>query len=83
MSIEIVPTVTPEQWREDVRENGTISTIGPAGMSLLDMLEEAYRQGQEAVRIADFDPAPDGWDEYEAVNAAQHAANPHRLEGEL
>ena len=30
-----------------------------------------------------FDPAPDGWEDYELVNAAQHAANPHRFEGEL
>ena len=30
-----------------------------------------------------LDPAPDGWEDYELVNAAQHAANPHRFEGEL
>lgn len=30
-----------------------------------------------------YDPAPDGWDDYELANAAQHAANTFRLEGEL
>ncbi|UVG34059.1 hypothetical protein SEA_PAVLO_114 [Microbacterium phage Pavlo] len=39
----------------------------------------AYWDSQDGA----FDPAPEGWEDYELVNAAQHAANPNRLDGEL
>lgn len=34
-------------------------------------------------RPADFDPAPEGWEDYALACDARHAANPHRFEGEL
>lgn len=58
---------TVSAWRENVRQWGTIATIGPHTMSQLDMLTEAYWQGREsaAPSYALLSEMLDAWESFE------------------
>lgn len=67
----------------EVIEDPTFFPFAPGEREEWHVASDAELLAYEAYWDAAQDDAPEGWEDCERVNAAQHAANPNRLEGEL